>query len=268
MISNINDEIWIEDIGSTNGTFVNGEKVQKQRVKEGDRILVGTSIIKIVYEEDQDDAAEGPPPAFAQGGRGPGARANAGHTQSVTATSVLTGFLEEVPLPDLLQLFGTSKKNGCLIINTEHQEGKIYLKMGRLIGATINDELDVPMDKTFYRMMGWVTGTFMLDTSIEATFENTIDENIEAMMMEGMRLLDEIRNLGSDLPAMHEHLHLPMPLVPPLRNLTPELIDTLQLAHNYRHIETILNKSLASDLETLQDIIYLMRHEYLRIDPA
>src|SRR5262249_55493683 len=41
-------EITIEDLGSTNGTFVNGERVQKATLKEGDRVLIGTSILKLV----------------------------------------------------------------------------------------------------------------------------------------------------------------------------------------------------------------------------
>src|SRR5437762_5773893 len=47
-ISTAGQQIVIQDLGSTNGTFVNGEKVKKIRLKEGDRILVGTSIIKLV----------------------------------------------------------------------------------------------------------------------------------------------------------------------------------------------------------------------------
>ena len=39
---------FVVDLGSTNGTFVNGEKIKKVRLKEGDRILIGTSIIKLV----------------------------------------------------------------------------------------------------------------------------------------------------------------------------------------------------------------------------
>ena len=39
----------VRDLGSTNGTFVNGEKISgRARLSEGDRILVGTSIIKVV----------------------------------------------------------------------------------------------------------------------------------------------------------------------------------------------------------------------------
>ena len=41
--------VTIQDLGSTNGTFVNGEKVRKAELKDGDRILIGTSIIKIIF---------------------------------------------------------------------------------------------------------------------------------------------------------------------------------------------------------------------------
>src|SRR3569833_2334585 len=40
--------IVIEDLGSTNGTFVNGEKISRASLKEGDRVLIGTSILKVV----------------------------------------------------------------------------------------------------------------------------------------------------------------------------------------------------------------------------
>ena len=41
-------QIVIEDLGSTNGTFVNGEKIKRATLKEGDRVLIGTSILKVV----------------------------------------------------------------------------------------------------------------------------------------------------------------------------------------------------------------------------
>src|ERR1700690_1828960 len=47
------DQIWIEDLGSTNGTFVNGEKIKRARLKEGDRVLIGTSILKVIAGEGQ-----------------------------------------------------------------------------------------------------------------------------------------------------------------------------------------------------------------------
>jgi len=48
------DQIFIQDLGSTNGTFVNGEKIKRARLQEGDRILIGKyagTEIKIDDEE-------------------------------------------------------------------------------------------------------------------------------------------------------------------------------------------------------------------------
>ncbi len=63
--------VTIQDLGSTNGTFVNGEKVRKADLKDGDRILIGTSIIKIIFvdgEHDQPPHRDGG--ALEDGGRG------------------------------------------------------------------------------------------------------------------------------------------------------------------------------------------------------
>src|SRR6201995_1795638 len=49
--------VTIQDMGSTNGTFVNGEKVRKVELKDGDRILIGTSIIKLVALDGQQATA-------------------------------------------------------------------------------------------------------------------------------------------------------------------------------------------------------------------
>ncbi|MDX9722990.1 MAG: FHA domain-containing protein [Myxococcota bacterium] len=42
--------IGILDLGSTNGTFVNGERISRCDLKDGDRVLIGTSIIKLVWK--------------------------------------------------------------------------------------------------------------------------------------------------------------------------------------------------------------------------
>ena len=41
------DQIFIQDLGSTNGTFVNGEKVKRARLNEGDRIGYGVPHQKV-----------------------------------------------------------------------------------------------------------------------------------------------------------------------------------------------------------------------------
>lgn len=262
-------ELYIEDLGSTNGTFVNGEKVTKKRLKEGDRILVGTSIIKLVSASEASGGGGMQQPQMPaqqpQETYQPTATSTFNSRQSgqTTMTGMISGLLEEVPLPDLLQLFSTSKKSGVLILRSD-RDGRIYLRSGRLTYALIDGQPETPAEKAFYRMLSWSHGTFMLDAPSDEVFEAELDVSMEAMMMEGMRLLDEINNLGADRPAFEDNLHIEQPLMPPLRALTPELLDTLQLIHNHSNVEAILNQSLATDLETLQDIVYLVRNEYIR----
>src|SRR5688572_15711765 len=142
-------KILIEDLGSTNGTFVNGEKIKQARLKEGDRILIGTSILKLVHqganapEMDDHTARRRLEEAAAEAARG--------------KSSSMTGRVEEIPVPDLLQLFNTSKKNGVLVVKKE-REGKIYLRQGSVYYAVIDDNYTVSPQKSFNRIVTWESG--------------------------------------------------------------------------------------------------------------
>ncbi len=48
---------FIEDLGSTNGTFVNDAKIQKEKLKNSDRVALGKHVL--IY---QDEIAPAPPP--------------------------------------------------------------------------------------------------------------------------------------------------------------------------------------------------------------
>jgi len=41
------DGVWVEDLGSTNGTFVNGERVTAQRLQAGDVVRVGQTELRL-----------------------------------------------------------------------------------------------------------------------------------------------------------------------------------------------------------------------------
>lgn len=259
-ISSQGGVLEIVDFGSTNGTFVNGEKITKARLREGDRVLIGTNIIKLVHRDQADMSSVPGMGAISQQRATPPQMAR--HTGQ-TMTGSITGLIEEVPLPDLLQLFSTSRKSGVLVIRTEIDIAKIYLREGRIVYATINDDPELSPYKAFYRILSWRTGTFSLEQPTGESFQSEMDESIENLLMEGMRQLDEIMALGNDVPDLNARLVLHKPLVAPLRSLTPELLDTIQLVLNFGSVARVLNNSPASDLETLQDVVYLIRNEYM-----
>ncbi len=43
-----NDQVWVEDLGSTNGTFVNSEQIKKAvRLGKGDHLQIGSTVFEV-----------------------------------------------------------------------------------------------------------------------------------------------------------------------------------------------------------------------------
>ncbi len=254
-IQTTDGQIVIQDLGSTNGTFVNGEKVKKMALKEGDRILIGTSIIKLVTG---DEGAALSPEAARQKLEQTGNRRAAAPTNKT-----MTGAIEEIPLPDLMQLLSTSRKSGVLTVRSDHGVGKLFKRKGALYHANIDESTTVPARKAIFRMLTWTQGTFELEAPDETPVAEELQESTEGLLMEGMRQLDEMTRIQPDLPAPGAQLALATPLEPLLRELTPPQLDTLQSIINLSQLQQILDKRARSDYETAQAILDLIQKNYI-----
>ncbi len=250
------EQITIEDLGSTNGTFVNGEKVASARLREGDRILIGTSIIKLVAA----DAISGPVEVRPILQEVPPSRTTTSQVRT------MTGQIEEIPLPDLLQLFSASKKNGILTVRSGQDVGRIFLEQGKVVFAVVNDHEDVAPMKSAQRILTWEVGSFEMEPATPREFPARIEMSTEGILMDTMRQIDEVRRLGPAVPALKSAIVLPVPMVPAIRDLTPAQLDVLQLAHNHGQVELVLNRSLASDLDTYKLLLALIERGYLRAE--
>lgn len=245
------DDISIEDLGSTNGTFVNGEKIDERTIQEGDRILIGTSILKLVpatqdtkrgeveyvRRPDTPPEREGPPR--------------------------MTGSLSEVPLPDLLQLFAASRKTGVLLVSAGGQRGQLYLKDGDLRYARIESRTGVAPEKAVFRMLAWENGHFQLDPPDAEEFDEPLELSIQEVLMEGFRQQDEMSQFAERLPRAGAALRLPTPLTAPLRDLSPDELDVVQACLNAGTFGAALDASADSDLVTARRVLALLERGYL-----
>jgi hypothetical protein len=253
-ITSTDHEVYIQDLGSTNGTFVNGEKISRSRLNEGDRILVGTSIMKVVGADER---------SYSQTEAEARRRLEAGAQRQSTAGRPMSGVIEEIPLPDLLQLLSTSRKSGVLTIASRAGIGKIYLRKGQIYFAAINDNFAIKPQKAIYRMLTWSTGTFELEPSVEMQVMEEVQESTEALLMEGVRLLDEFRQIEANVPPMDSALAVPTPLAGRLRDLTPVELDVFQLVLDHGQVQSVLDHYQGSDLEAAQVLIGLLRREFV-----
>lgn len=251
-ISTQGNQIVIMDLGSTNGTFVNGEKIKKTRLKEGDRILIGTSILKVVASDAKSVSAS----EARQHLEAVGAADNKGTTMS--------GTLSEVPIRDLLQLFSTSKRTGILHIKSPLGYGKIYLRNGNLFYASIDDDHDLGPMKSFCRIVGWEEGNFEFGPPEEnAEFMLELEDTTEALLMEAVRQLDEFHRIAQDLPKPTARLLVPKPLEPPLTSLQPIELDVFQLVLNHGIAQLVFDKCPSTDYETATALLSLLSQRYV-----
>jgi pSer/pThr/pTyr-binding forkhead associated (FHA) protein len=245
--------VSIQDLGSTNGTFVNGEKIRKVELKDGDRILIGTSIIKLVALDGQTNAMS---------------ETEARSKMQVTANKrpaakSMSGSIEEIPLPDLLQLLSTSRKSGVVALRSDWGTGRIYLRKGQIYFATIDESFDVGPRKAMYRMLTWGQGFFELEPPDERAVLEEIQDSTEGLLMEGMRQLDEFRALAPKMPQLNAKISVPRPLMPKLRDLKPEELDIVQSALAGDTVQGLLDASRNTDLQAAQALLNLLERGYV-----
>lgn len=253
----------IEDLGSTNGTFVNGERITKTTVGRGDRILIGSNILRVVSTSAEEAAAK---PSGISASNRRAVRRRPGESSS---DARMSGELTEIPLPDLLQLFGTSKKDGVLLIDTQTSIGRVVLKQGLVHYAEIcssdGEVLPMPPAKAVYRILTWETGLFELDPPTSKQYDKPLDLSAQAVLMEGFRQKDELALLTVRLPDAQAGLRMKLPLEPQLSKLDAKELDVLQIVLNKATLGASMDGSPHSDLETAQALVKLLESGYIAI---
>jgi pyruvate/2-oxoglutarate dehydrogenase complex dihydrolipoamide acyltransferase (E2) component len=222
---------------------VNGARITRAVVNEGDRILVGGCLMRVVAR-DQAAPLEAPAP-----------------TASPRSATAMQGRLEEVPLPDLLQLFATSRKSGVLAIQAQGHAAEISLERGRVTSCVIDGRTEHGAEKSFYRLLSWTGGHFELrpaaaPPSTEGTA--TLGASLEALLMEGMRQIDELKRLRTIIPPRL------VPAGPPPPDLEEEDRALLALAMRLGQRDAVLDASPLPDLPAAERLARLLQRGFLR----
>ena len=238
------DELVVEDLGSTNGTWLNGARVTRAVVNEGDRLLVGGCLMRVVP---RNEAA--PPEATAP-------------TAEPRRARAMQGKLEEVPLSDLLQLFAASHKTGVLAIQGQGHAAEIGLDRGRVTSCVIDGRGEHGAEKSFYRLLSWTSGLFelrpMAATPPPIGDIASLGASLEALLMEGMRQIDELRRLRTSIPARL------VAAGPPPPDLEDEDRGVLALALRLGQREAVLDASPLPDLPAAERLASLLQRGFLR----
>ena len=166
----------LRDLDSTNGTFVNGERIDRQLLRPGDRIGIGDRTI--TFCEVQADLAQ---PVESE------------ETPTVVTerpvpgkSEAFQGALEEIPPYALLQILELGRKTGVLKIESE-SGGRIWLRDGAPIHAETRRQIGFDAALALVQAK---TGRFAFESQ-PACPEPTIRASITELLLESSRRIDE-----------------------------------------------------------------------------
>ena len=258
-ISTRNGKITIQDLSSRNGTFVNGQQVTTVELKLGDEILIGSSTLKL--SSFSETRVINPP------------RAKSGQPQPLRAgatqrSSFMSGSIEEIKLPDLVQLLSDSRKGGVLSIHFGQTTGRIHLRNGQIYYASIEGNFAVRPYKALFRMFGWASGSFELGPPEEKAVTEEITDSTTTLLLEGMRHLDEMRLLDGKLPPPGARLDASPSAQANLRELGTEELQIFQLVLHYRNLVDVIDHFPGTDLEAYTCLLALLKRGFILVDPV
>ena len=176
---------FLRDLGSTNGTFHNGERVADEReLAPGDRIEIGDTTLTFCRV----DAA---PEALNEGGGDQTIVAFRGDTPS-DAGGALEGDLALVPVFAVLQMLELGGQTGCLTVQTSAGPERLWVTAGRVVHA--EGEKGEGLDAAL-ALATRDEGRFEFRPG-EPPAEPSFEAGVTEIILEASRLLDEAEAEG------------------------------------------------------------------------
>ncbi|HEY3498513.1 MAG TPA: DUF4388 domain-containing protein [Polyangiaceae bacterium] len=168
-----------------------------------------------------------------------------GRSVPVAASEDFRGDLKQVSVPDLLQLLGANRRSGTLSLATHAGQGEVRLADGEVVDAVYRR---VDGEKALMRLLGESEGSFAFVGGTAATLRR-IERPTSALMMDGMRQLDETRRLVTTLALGDDALLASVLARPEHGDVGQRVLDALVTPHT---LAEVLDEVPALDLDVLQ----------------
>jgi hypothetical protein len=165
----------IQDLASTNGTFVNGSRVEEHWLAPGDRIRIGGNQITFcevgsIELQGVDDAAK-----------------TALFAQPQTGSDAFQGDLAEIPPFAVIQILEMGRKSGCLEIDSDRESGRLWFADGAPVHAETKGQLGFDAAVALVHAHA---GRFRFEPRTQIP-DSTIRASVTELLLEASRQLDE-----------------------------------------------------------------------------
>lgn len=167
----------LRDLGSTNGTLVNGQRVEEHSLRTGDRIDIGGELITFCEVDPALDGVDG--------------AADGAKTRIMERPALgecIRGNLAEIPTFAVLQMLEMGRKAGLLEMDGgDVGLAKLWLVDGRPVHAETKSQRGFD---AAVAIVNAATGRFSFEPG-RAAPERTIEASATELLLEASRILDE-----------------------------------------------------------------------------
>lgn len=108
-----------------------------------------------------------------------------------TKIATMEGDLKDLAIPNLLQSVNMGKMTGRLFVDNGQSAAELFFDDGNLVHA---EAMDVQGDQAIMELVTWESGKFYFYRD-EATELKTVKRRVDALLMEGITLLDQSKAL-------------------------------------------------------------------------
>lgn len=164
----------LRDLASTNGTFVNGERVREHRLRPGDRIQIGSSTITFCQVHAPLEGADRSDDKTIL-------------VERPVAGDVFQGDLAQIPAFAVLQILEMGRKTGVLHVDAESGAGRLWFEGGRPVHADTKGQTGFDAALS---LVNAATGRFTFEPQAQLP-DSTITASVTELLLEASRLLDE-----------------------------------------------------------------------------
>jgi CheY-like chemotaxis protein len=165
-----------------------------------------------------------------------------------------SGSTSDMAVVDLLQTFEISRKSGVVHLRSSGLVGHVYFRDGKVVDAELGR---LRGEEAIYRALIWNEATFEVEFRPTAN-EDVIGGSTQAILMEGMRRVDEWGRLCEQLPPLVTVFEIDhAQLLERLNEIPDELNGILRLFDGTRTLSDVVDDSPFEDLSTLSTITKL-----------
>jgi len=165
----------LRDLGSTNGTFVNGARVDRSELEAGDRIQIGAN--HVTFCQVQSEVAVGVPDDAD----------TVLFERQPASGDAFRGDLSQIPPFAVVQILEMGRKTGLLRVDSGGDPGLLWFEAGNPVHAETKHQ--VGFDAAL-SLVSADCGEFFFEPRLEVP-EATIQASVTQLLLEASKLMDE-----------------------------------------------------------------------------